>query len=89
MRHRCCARVAEQSARVRVITIPNSRRGHVAALHRDFSLRSMPSSDMANWTKLLQADFKSLEAYMLKKGEAAPNQSGRQEMLEHLINRYL
>ena len=36
-----------------------------------------------------KADFKTLEAYMLKKGEAAPNQSGRQEMLENLINRYL
>ena len=36
-----------------------------------------------------KADFKSLEAYMLEKGEIAPNQSGRQEMLEHLINRYL
>lgn len=36
-----------------------------------------------------KADFKSLEAYMLQKGEVSPNQSGRQEMLEHLINRYL
>ena len=36
-----------------------------------------------------KADFKSLEAYMLKKGEAAPNASGRQEMLENLFNRYL
>jgi xylose isomerase len=36
-----------------------------------------------------KADFKTLEAYMLKKGDAAPNQSGRQEMLENLINRYL
>lgn len=36
-----------------------------------------------------QADFKTLESYMLKKGEAAPNQSGRQEMLENLINRYI
>ena len=35
------------------------------------------------------ADFKTLEAYMLGKGEISPNQSGRQEMLEHLINRYL
>ena len=34
-------------------------------------------------------DFASLEKYMLEKGEAAPNQSGRQEMLENLINRYL
>ena len=31
-----------------------------------------------------KADFKSLEAYMLIKGEASPNRSGRQEMLEHL-----
>jgi xylose isomerase len=34
-------------------------------------------------------DFKKLEAYMLPKGEIAPNKSGRQEMLEHLLNRYL
>jgi xylose isomerase len=36
-----------------------------------------------------KADFASLEAYMLKKGEIAPNQSGRQEMLENLINQYI
>jgi len=36
-----------------------------------------------------KADFRRLEAYMLEKGEAAANASGRQEMLEHLINRYL
>ena len=35
------------------------------------------------------ANFGSLEAYMLEKGEISPNLSGRQEMLEHLINRYL
>ena len=35
------------------------------------------------------ADFASLEAYMLKKGEITPNSSGRQEYLENLINRYL
>lgn len=34
-------------------------------------------------------DFESLSKYMLAKGEAAPNQSGRQEMLENLINCYL
>ena len=34
------------------------------------------------------ADFTSLEAYMLEKGEIDANQSGRQEMLEHLVNRY-
>ena len=36
-----------------------------------------------------RADFQSLEKYMLAKGEAARNQSGRQEMLENLINRFL
>lgn len=35
------------------------------------------------------ADLKRLEAYMLEKGEIEPNESGRQEMLENLINRYL
>jgi xylose isomerase len=35
------------------------------------------------------ANFQSLEAYMLDRGEISPNASGRQEMLEHLINRYL
>src|SRR5205085_4376936 len=36
-----------------------------------------------------QANFKTLEAYMLKKGEISANKSGRQEMLEHLLNRYI
>ncbi len=36
-----------------------------------------------------ETTFAELEAYMLEKGEAAPNQSGRQEMLENLVNRYL
>jgi xylose isomerase len=33
--------------------------------------------------------FVELEKYMLEKGEAAANESGRQEMLENLINDYL
>jgi xylose isomerase len=36
-----------------------------------------------------KADFSRLEGYILAKGEAAPNKSGRQEMLEHLLNRYI
>lgn len=36
-----------------------------------------------------KTDFSKLEAYMLAKGEVAPNKSGRQEMLENLFNRYL
>lgn len=30
-----------------------------------------------------------LEAYILEKGDSAPNTSGRQEMLENIVNRYL
>jgi xylose isomerase len=33
--------------------------------------------------------FKELEAYMLKKGEAADCVSGRQEFLENLINEFI
>lgn len=33
--------------------------------------------------------FSELEQYMLQQGDAAPNESGRQEMLENLINDYL
>lgn len=35
------------------------------------------------------ATFETLEQYMLQKGEIAPNQSGRQELIENLINDYL
>jgi xylose isomerase len=34
-------------------------------------------------------DFASLEKYMLEKGEATPNKSGRQELIENIINTYL
>ncbi|MBM4091581.1 MAG: xylose isomerase [Planctomycetes bacterium] len=36
-----------------------------------------------------KVDFKALETYMLDKGDVAANRSGRQEMLENLVNRYL
>jgi xylose isomerase len=36
-----------------------------------------------------KASFASLERYMLEKGDATPNSSGRQEMIENLINTYL
>ncbi|MCH2581792.1 MAG: xylose isomerase, partial [Planctomycetes bacterium] len=35
------------------------------------------------------ASFASLEQYMIEKGDVEPNVSGRQEMLENLINTYL
>ncbi len=36
-----------------------------------------------------QASFSDLEAYILPKGDAAKNVSGRQEMLENLINEFI
>lgn len=36
-----------------------------------------------------QAGFQDLEAYILKKGEADANSSGRQEFLENLINEFI
>ena len=36
-----------------------------------------------------KASFADLEKYMLEKGEADANQSGRQEMLENIVNQYL
>ena len=36
-----------------------------------------------------QVKFEDLEKYMLEKGDAAPNTSGRQEMLENIFNRYV
>ncbi len=36
-----------------------------------------------------QMTFKDLEEYMLKKGNSAANHSGRQEMIENIINDYL
>jgi xylose isomerase len=36
-----------------------------------------------------KTNFTELEAYMLKKGEAAANESGRQEFLENLINEFI
>ena len=36
-----------------------------------------------------EASFADLEAYMMEKGEAAPNESGRQEFIENLINDYI
>ncbi len=36
-----------------------------------------------------KAAFEDLEKYMLEKGDATPNVSGRQEMLENIVNRYL
>ncbi len=67
-----------------------------AAIRADGELAAFVQDRYSSWDTGIgaeiesgKADFKALEAYMLKKGDIARNQSGRQEMLENLINRYI
>jgi xylose isomerase len=67
-----------------------------AAIRADGRLAELLKNRYASWDSGIgaeiesgKADFKSLEAYMLKKGDATPNASGRQEMLENLINTFI
>jgi len=67
-----------------------------AAIRADGELAGIVQQRYASWDAGIgaeieagRANFHTLEAYMLDKGEVAANQSGRQEMIEHLINRYL
>ena len=67
-----------------------------AAIRADGELDAFVQSRYSSWDTGIgakiesgEADFKTLEAYMLDKGEIDANESGRQEMLENLINRYL
>jgi xylose isomerase len=67
-----------------------------AAIRADGQLASLLKQRYASWDQGVgadiekgKADFAALERYMLDKGDITPNVSGRQEMLENLINRYL
>jgi xylose isomerase len=67
-----------------------------AAIRADGVLDQFVKQRYASWDSGIgaeiesgQANLASLAAYMLERGEAAPNQSGRQEMLENIINFYL
>jgi xylose isomerase len=67
-----------------------------AAIRADGVLDQFVKQRYASWDNGIgaeieagRADLASLAAYMLERGEAAPNQSGRQEMLENIINFYL
>jgi xylose isomerase len=67
-----------------------------AAMREDGKLESLLRERYASWDSGLGKDIESgkhtlasLEKVMLEKGEAATNRSGRQEMLENLINTYL
>ncbi len=67
-----------------------------AAIRKDGRLAKFLQERYASWDTGIGAqiekgkmNFRSLEAYMLAKGEAAPCVSGRQEMLENLINEFI
>jgi len=67
-----------------------------AAIRADGELARMVKDRYSSWDCGIGAeieagkhDFASLERYMLAKGEAAPNASGRQELFENVVNRYV
>ena len=67
-----------------------------AAIRADGVLDKMVKERYSSWDSGVgheietgKATFASLETYMLVKGDAAPNKSGRQEMIENLINRLM
>jgi xylose isomerase len=67
-----------------------------AAIRADGRLEKFVQERYASWNSGIgkkiesgKTDFAELEAYMLKKGEIAPNVSGRQEFLENLINEFI
>jgi xylose isomerase len=67
-----------------------------AAIRKDGRLAEFVRKRYASWDKGIGRDIengkiglKELEAYMLKKGEADANASGRQELLENIINEFI
>jgi xylose isomerase len=66
------------------------------AIRKDGRLADFVKSRYASWDSGIglrietgKATLKEIEAYIMKKGEAAPNVSGRQEFLENLINEFI
>ena len=67
-----------------------------SAIPKDGRLADFVKERYTSWDKGIGRDIekgkvglKELEAYMLKKGEADANTSGRQEMLENIINEFI
>ncbi len=67
-----------------------------AAMRADGELERMVKERYSSWDAGIGAeidagkhDFKSLEKYMLQKGDVTPNKSGRQELFENVVNRYI
>ena len=67
-----------------------------AAIRKDGRLAEFVKERYASWDTGVGAQIekgkvglKELEAYMLKKGEADANTSGRQELLENIVNEFI
>lgn len=67
-----------------------------AAMRADDGLNAFIKQRYSSWDSGIgakvengEAGFAELEQYMLDKGDASANESGRQEMLENLVNRYM
>ncbi|MEN6451355.1 MAG: xylose isomerase [Thermoguttaceae bacterium] len=67
-----------------------------AAIRADGELARMVNDRYASWDSGVGAeiesgrhDFASLEKYILAKGDITPNRSGRQELFENVVNRYV
>ena len=67
-----------------------------AAIRADGRLEEFVKNRYRSWDSGIgkkiesgKANFKTLETYILKKGEVTKNESGRQEFLENLINEFI
>ena len=67
-----------------------------AAIRADGRLEAFVKNRYRSWDSGIgkkiesgKANFKTLETYILKKGEVTKNESGRQEFLENLINEFI
>ena len=67
-----------------------------AEIRKDGVLKEMTDKRYASWESGIglqiaegAATFETLEKYMLEKGEATPNVSGRQELFDGVFNRYI
>ena len=67
-----------------------------AAIRADGRLEAFVKNRYRSWDSGIgkkiesgKTSFKTLETYMLKKGEVTKNESGRQEFLENLINEFI
>ena len=82
------AHIGGMDAFARGLKIAHGNRPTAGSPH---SSRNATRAGTASWavgSKPVKASFSDLEAYILPKGDAAKN-SGRQEMLENLINEFI